>query len=147
MKALFLASLLIHSHSAFAETGSTIVQPPTLTACDEEALSFYRAAGGVKRIPTKIELQRREAISGDPAIWSLLHKIRVTFPLGDKNACFLIHDAYLESARSIGYDPQLGRLIEINALVASGDPEGRIGEERIQLKLRVNQYRGMASFE
>jgi hypothetical protein len=144
LKPLILAALLIHSPLAFAQTN---IQEPTLTPCDAETLQFYRGARGKVRIPTKIQLQRRVAISGDPAIWSTLHKIRVTFPAGDKIECFLIHDAYLESARSIGYDPQLGRLIEVTVLVASGDPEGRIGEARIQLKLRVNQAIGMASLE
>jgi hypothetical protein len=141
--------LLLSTFSAFAQS----IYQPEITRCDRHSLSFYKKPNNrtAVTIPTNIKVEPLEAIGGDPAMWSLLHMIKVEFPVnGGKNACFLIKNAYIESEqsiRSIGYDAFKGRLIQIESLVGTMDDDGMIGETKLDLKIRVNQARGTLRFE
>jgi hypothetical protein len=143
-----ISALLLLSFSAFAT--ETVIEP-SLIECDKDVLASYVKP---KRqfsvtIPSKIKIEQREAFSGDPAIWSLLHMTKIEFPVAKKTkkACFLLDKSVLMSAKSIGYDASLGRLIELIVSVATGDEEGNIGSKDIKVNIRVNQAAGSVTIE
>lgn len=145
---LLMSALLLLSFSAFA-TESVI--EPSIIDCDKDVLSSYTKPSdrSSTTIPKNIKIEPREATSGDPAIWSLLHMIKIEFPVAKKlkKACLLIDKAYLISAKSIGYDSQKGRLIELSVSLATGDEDGNIGSKDTKLNVRVNQAVGSVTIE
>ncbi|MBA2404214.1 MAG: hypothetical protein H0V66_05535 [Bdellovibrionales bacterium] len=147
MKSL-LSALLLLSFSAFAS--ETVIEP-SIVACDKETLRNYVKPDNRSTVtmPKNIKIEPREIGFGDPAIWSLLHVIKVEFPvaLKTKKACFLIDKAYLNSVKSVGHDAKSGRLLEMSVSVATGDADGNIGSKDIKLKVRVNQASGKLSIE
>jgi hypothetical protein len=143
-----ISSLLLLSFSAFAT--ETVIEP-SIIDCDKDVLASYVKVKGrsAVTIASKIKLEPREAFSGDPAIWSLLHMTKIEFPVSKKakKACFLLEKAYLNSAKSVGYDASLGRLIELSVSVATGDEEGSIGSKDVKVNIRVNQAAGTVTIE
>ena len=148
MKLLTLLSLIALQTPAFADQ----VIAPTVEKCADDfnylQMISAPASQSVTTVADDINVFALIHSHGDPAVWSMLHKIAITFPVTNTDgmtniACYTIDQAAIldiKKVKSVAYDAKIGRLLEIPVTVAThNDDVTAFGSKEMKLKVRVNK--------
>jgi len=151
-----LATLTI-SFSSFAGSSAAKISEinPHIQDCRGGELASIPAPiqNNVKTISKDINVFNLVSPVGDPAVWSSLYSVGLSFPFdgGQDQTCIVINQASLSDmslVKLVSYDAKLGRLIEIPVTIATFNNDTyEFGDRKKTLKVRINQISGKATLE